>query len=139
MHRPSRVVTRERGNGALVPECFRDEGVFYLRRGEPPKQSDVRPYNGGFAGGIHMQGELEALQREALAELEIIQDAETLHNWEIKYLGKKGLVIEAVRSVGQLPKEQRADFGKRANQIKEALTIAHVERDKTVRAHALAL
>src|SRR4051812_43712617 len=86
-----------------------------------------------------MQDELEALQREALAELEIIQDAETLHNWEIKYLGKKGLVIEAVRSVGQLPKEQRADFGKRANQIKEALTIAHAERDKTVKAHALAL
>src|SRR5689334_19370117 len=83
--------------------------------------------------------ELEALQRGALAELEIIQDADTLHNWEIKYLGKKGLVIEAVRGVIQLPKEQRAEFGKRANQIKEALTIAHDERDKTIQAHALAL
>jgi phenylalanyl-tRNA synthetase alpha chain len=85
-----------------------------------------------------MINELESVQQSALADLSSVNSSEALRNWEIRYLGKKGIVIELVRGVGQLPKEQRADFGKRANEVKETLTMAYTERAALVEAQELA-
>jgi phenylalanyl-tRNA synthetase alpha chain len=70
--------------------------------------------------------------------LKTTNDLEALHEWEIHYLGKKGEVTLILRSTGQLPKEERAGFGKRANEIKELLTEAHVQREKLIRERDLA-
>jgi phenylalanyl-tRNA synthetase alpha chain len=85
-----------------------------------------------------MLNQLEGTRQQALDELAHVADSEALRNWELKYLGKKGAITEAVRSVGQLPKEERADFGKRANEIKNELTEAYAEREKLVEAQELA-
>ncbi len=85
-----------------------------------------------------MLEQLEALYREALAALSAIRSSEALREWELKYLGKKGAVTEIMRSVGTLPKEERADFGKRANEIKLALTGAFTEREAVLKAQELA-
>src|SRR5690606_22304519 len=76
--------------------------------------------------------QLEGLLREALAALDGVNREEGLRAWEQKYLGKKGSVTELVRSVGQIPKEERAAFGKRANEIKNALTEAFNAREALV-------
>ncbi|MEP7293154.1 MAG: phenylalanine--tRNA ligase subunit alpha, partial [Chloroflexota bacterium] len=81
---------------------------------------------------------LESLHGEALAALDAITTSEALREWEIKYLGKKGAITEIMRGVGGLPKEERADFGKRANEIKAALTTAFAERETLVRQQELA-
>ncbi len=85
-----------------------------------------------------MLEQLEQLYQQALAEIEQITDAESLRAWEIGYLGKKGSITQMLRSTGQLPPEQRASFGKRANQIKLDLTAAYEAREKLVREQALA-
>ncbi len=91
-----------------------------------------------FLGESRMQEQLDKVQQEALAELESVTHSVPLRAWELKYLGKKGAVTELVRSVGTLPKEQRADFGKRANEVKQALTQAYAERESLVQQQELA-
>lgn len=85
-----------------------------------------------------MLEKLEQLYTEALAELDAIGDSAALRAWELKHLGKKGVVTELLRGVGQLPKEERAAFGKRANEIKQALEAAFADREAQVRAAELA-
>lgn len=85
-----------------------------------------------------MLEQLESLHRQALLSLESVTTSDALREWEIKYLGKKGAVTEIMRGVGSLPKEERADFGKRANEIKTTLANAFTEREVLVKAQELA-
>jgi phenylalanyl-tRNA synthetase alpha chain len=85
-----------------------------------------------------MLEQLETIYREGLAALEAATTSEAVRDWELKYLGKKGALTEIMRSVGTLPKEERAGFGQRANQIKELLTSAYAEREELVKQQALA-
>jgi phenylalanyl-tRNA synthetase alpha chain len=85
-----------------------------------------------------MSEQLETRYQEALEQLAAVRDAEALAAWESETLGKKGWLTEALRSVGQQPAEQRAAFGKRANEVKQALLAAYGEREEVVKAQALA-
>src|SRR5690606_17463622 len=85
-----------------------------------------------------MLEKLESLYQEALGALDAVSGGDALRDWELKYFGKKGGVTELVRSVGALPKEERAAFGKRANEVKTALEAAYAEREKLVGAMELA-
>ncbi|MGQ9910452.1 MAG: phenylalanine--tRNA ligase subunit alpha [Candidatus Flexifilum sp.] len=81
---------------------------------------------------------LEILLQEALAALDEVNSSQALHDWESRFTGKKGRLTELLRGVGALPKEERAAFGKRANEIKEALLSAYAEREALVQAQELA-
>src|SRR5258708_24454439 len=85
-----------------------------------------------------MLQQLETLYNEALGALESAGNAETLNNWENKFIGRKGEITLLLRSVGQLPKDQRADFGKRANEIKDDLGSRHIQREELIRQRELA-
>src|SRR5689334_10947355 len=86
---------------------------------------------------IHMS-QLETLQQEALAEVEKINDSHSLHEWGKKYLGSGGAITNLLRTIGSLPKEERADFGKRANELKVKLAEIFAERDQIIHEHELA-
>ncbi len=88
---------------------------------------------------MSMLEQLEATYRQALSELETITTSPALADWERRYLGKKGEVTLALRMTGQLPPDQRAAFGQRANAIKNELGAALAARDEAIRAHELAL
>jgi len=85
-----------------------------------------------------MQGELESLYQAALAALAAVATSDGLHEWEVMYIGKNGSVTKMLRGVGAVAKEERAAFGKRANEIKEALTNAFAQRDDLVKGQELA-
>lgn len=85
-----------------------------------------------------MLEQLETLNKEAVAEIETVRDGEALRNWETKYLGGKGALTTLLRGIGSLPKEQRAEFGKQANELKERLAEVFAEREKLVHEQALA-
>jgi phenylalanyl-tRNA synthetase alpha chain len=85
-----------------------------------------------------MLEQLETTYRQALTELDHVIDQIALQEWERRYLGKKGAVTLALQTMKDLPKEQRADFGKRINEVKNALTAALTEREETIRQHDLA-
>jgi len=81
---------------------------------------------------------LERLLQEGLAALEGVTSSQALRDWESRFIGKKGALTELLRGVGSLPKEERAAFGKRANEVKEALLAAYSEREAIVQQQELA-
>ena len=84
-----------------------------------------------------MLEQLDQLEKEALASLEAAEDEAALDEWYRSYLGRKGAVTLALRSVGKLPREERPAAGRRANQLKQALEAAYEARRETVRRAAL--
>ncbi len=81
---------------------------------------------------------LEALNDEAHAALADVSDSEALRAWELKHIGRSGEVTKMLRRVGELPKDQRPAFGRRANEIKQALEAAYTEREADIKAAELA-
>ena len=75
-----------------------------------------------------MLEELVRLEEEALAALETEADSDALAAWNRRYLGKKGALTLALRSIGQLPKEERPAFGQAVNAAKLKLERAHEAR-----------
>lgn len=80
-----------------------------------------------------MLEQLEQIYQEAQASLAAAASSEALHEWESRTIGKKGAVTLLLRSTGQLPKEERAAFGKRANEVKELLESAFAERETQIK------
>ncbi len=85
-----------------------------------------------------MLEKLEALYQQASQELDGVNTSEALKEWERAYIGRKGAVTLMLRQTGQLPPEQRADFGRRANEIKRLLTEAFAAREALIREQELA-
>ncbi len=77
---------------------------------------------------------LEQLAAEALAALESAADSKALESWHVVYLGRKGRVTQMIRRVGELPKEERPAFGRRANELKRELETAYEKRVQAIKA-----
>ncbi len=71
-----------------------------------------------------MRDKLEQLHGEALRRLSEARDLADLDEWRIAYLGKKGAATQFLRSIGQLPPEERPTIGQAANDVKQALETA---------------
>lgn len=85
-----------------------------------------------------MLQQLETLYAEAVRSIDAVVTADDLQTWETKYIGRKGTVTTLVRSVGELPKDERATFGKRANEIKDELNTIFEKRGELIRGRELA-
>ncbi|MFA5128828.1 MAG: phenylalanine--tRNA ligase subunit alpha [Patescibacteria group bacterium] len=68
-----------------------------------------------------LQEQLQQLKTKALDEIKKISGENQLQNFEIKYLGRKGELTKILRTVGELPTEERGKAGDLANQVKQAL------------------
>jgi phenylalanyl-tRNA synthetase alpha chain len=85
-----------------------------------------------------MLNKVEELASKALDELAKVTDVDALESWRISYLGRKGSLIQILRSLATLPLEQRRSIGARANQLKNTLETAyearksHFEQDLTL-------
>jgi phenylalanyl-tRNA synthetase alpha chain len=84
-----------------------------------------------------MQERLEKLLQEGLDELDSAQGEDGLQSWKVKYLGRSAELSEVTRSLGEFPKEERAEIGRRANEVKVALQTAYDSRAGELRLHAL--
>lgn len=85
-----------------------------------------------------MLQELETYYAQALEGINSIEDSASLQAWESQYLGRKGSITLLLRNTGQLPAEERANFGKRANEIKNLLSAALAEKTEHIEAQELA-
>lgn len=84
-----------------------------------------------------MLEQLKALRAKAERELQTISDLQALERWRASYLGKKGELTLALRSVGKLPAEERPAAGLLANETKEALEQAFAAHAEKLRQAAL--
>lgn len=80
---------------------------------------------------------LDELQKLAMAELAQAGDATALEAWRVRYLGKKSVLIQVLRTIGELPSGERRAAGARANQLKIALENGFTERKQAVETAAL--
>ena len=68
--------------------------------------------------------QLQQLKDAALAALARVEGLPALESWRTEYLGKKSFVTNVLKSVGQLPPEDRPVTGKFANEVRLALEAA---------------
>ena len=85
-----------------------------------------------------MHEELSRLQSSALAELEAAGDAAALEVWRVRYLGRKGALVDAMKVLTGLSREERPAYGQAANDVKSRLETAFSERQEALKAEALA-
>ena len=71
---------------------------------------------------MDMQEQLRKIQEEATSQLESIRDKAGLDALRLKTLGKKGDLTLMLRSMGQLPAEERPKAGQMINVVREKLT-----------------
>ena len=76
--------------------------------------------------------QLETLRQQALQELASATDEAALERWRNAYLGRNGALAGHLRSVGQLPPEDRPTAGQAANAVKGALEAAFSEHESRV-------
>jgi phenylalanyl-tRNA synthetase alpha chain len=75
-----------------------------------------------------MTERIEQLQKEAEAAIAAADSTHTLEEARVRYLGRKAELPNLLRTVAQLPPEERAATGKAANQARQALERAIEEK-----------
>jgi phenylalanyl-tRNA synthetase alpha chain len=68
-----------------------------------------------------MKAQLEVWQHEVEVALQSVDEAKSLDQLRVKYLGKKGLITQALREVGRLAPAERPLLGKMVNEAKDAI------------------
>ena len=81
--------------------------------------------------------DLASLEQRALAELQACSDEAALRAWNTRYFGARGEVPQALSAIRDIPKEQRKEYGQKANQVKETLTKAYETAQAAKKAEAL--
>lgn len=76
--------------------------------------------------------QFENIGKQALADLESVQDADSLEQYRIKYLSRKGSVTQMLGQIGQFPNELKPQAGQLANKIKKQVNSAFDEKKKQV-------
>lgn len=93
-----------------------------------------------------MQEQLHKIQEEAAKQLETIKDKAGLDALRLKLLGKKGDLTLLLRSMGQLPAEERPKAGQMINVVRQRLTerldaleekIQKIEQEKKLASEAI--
>jgi len=67
---------------------------------------------------------IEQIHAEALTALETASDKETLKALKTAYLGRKGAITVFLKSIAQLPLQERPQAGQKANAVKKELDAA---------------
>ena len=70
-----------------------------------------------------MQEKFEMIKSNAKDELAKVKSSRELNDLKVRFVGKNGEVTALLRGMKDIPAEQRAEFGKMVNDLKEEITI----------------
>src|ERR1700694_4226751 len=82
--------------------------------------------------------DLAQLASEAKAGLTSANDEAALESWRVEYLGRKGRLTSVLRTLSDLPIEERKRLGAEANVLKQQLEAAFETRREELQGRALA-
>lgn len=80
---------------------------------------------------------LEALEQQALGEIAASDSASALDDVRVRFLGKKGLLTEQLKQLGQLPADERPAAGQAINKIKQRVQEIIEQKKSALEAVAL--
>ena len=69
----------------------------------------------------HNIKDIEEIAKELKNELEKIDDYQSFQNLKSKYLGKNGIIKSLMKNLKELDEEQRKNFGKNINELKNII------------------
>ena len=81
--------------------------------------------------------DIDALTRDALAEVEQAGDTDVLEQLRVALLGKSGSITSRLKQLGKLPADERKTAGAAINQAKQQLAKALAERRQVLEREAL--
>src|SRR6201995_187585 len=84
-----------------------------------------------------MTDRIDRIRAEAEQAIAAANDTNTLEDVRIRYLGRKAELPNLLRTVAELPPQERAATGKAANQARKALEQAIETRTQQLAAHEL--
>ncbi len=84
-----------------------------------------------------MLNELDQIEGRALRELEVASDEDALQQWKVNHLGRSSTLMLTFDQLGGLPKDQRPQVGRRANEVKRTLEAAYERQSQLLRQQAL--
>ena len=84
-----------------------------------------------------MKEQIEQLRQKALCRLAEARSAKELEELRVKILGKKGDLTSILRGISKLPADQRPRIGELANQVRDRINKAIIERAEELKAAAL--
>ncbi|MBI64142.1 MAG: phenylalanine--tRNA ligase subunit alpha [Chloroflexi bacterium] len=64
---------------------------------------------------------IEELKNKSLTELESVKSVDSLEQWRVKYLGRKGELTSILRGIGSLPDNERRLIGSQSNSLRGLL------------------
>ena len=82
--------------------------------------------------------DVEEIKTEALADVAAAGDAKALDDVRVRLLGRKGVLTGLLKSVGNLPPDERPGAGARVNAVKRAVATAIEDRDAALAREQLA-
>lgn len=83
------------------------------------------------------RADLRALYEQGVAALEAAQDLDSLEDARVRFLGRKAELTLILRSLAELPPDQRKQVGREGNLVKRALEAAHASRLAELQAEEL--
>lgn len=85
-----------------------------------------------------MLEKLNQIQETGLTTLAAVNDEDALQKWHIAHLGRSSAIMDLFKNMGSLPKEERGNVGRAANQAKQTLESAYAEKAEALKQAALA-
>jgi phenylalanyl-tRNA synthetase alpha chain len=79
-----------------------------------------------------MLEQFEQTGKQALDELTGVQDLRALEAFRIKYLGRKGLIMQMLSDIGRLPVAEKPRAGQLANKARNEVTAAFEQRRRVL-------
>ena len=73
--------------------------------------------------------DIDIIAAEIDTEINNINSPETLEGFQLKYLGRKGVIAQLTASIPTLPNGDRASFGQKVNALKDKLVLLIKERE----------
>ena len=83
--------------------------------------------------------DIDSIQAQIESDLTLVVSLPALEEVRVKYLGRKGLIAELTSSIPGLAVEQRGNFGKQVNALKNQLLARFEEKEKNLKAQGSVL
>ncbi len=80
-----------------------------------------------------MQEKFEQIKKSAKNEIEKISETKFFADLRAKYIGKNGEVTALLRGMRDVPAEQRSEFGKMVNELKEEIALIFDQKEKELK------
>lgn len=80
----------------------------------------------------NMKNKIKEIENSALAEIASSSDGDSIEKLRVKYLGRKGLITELFKKMGEISVEEKGEIGQLINSLKNGVTKALDERAAAV-------